>query len=152
MHDAERRAVEVGQLVRVVQPRQRLGQDEQVQRQRQGLPPHAGEDAVERLALEVLHRQVRPLPRLADLVGLHHVRVVQPRRQTHLVEKHLVELAVARELRLQLFDDEELAEVCRALRDGQVHMRHAPLTEARDEPVATNACALGVRLRAHGAT
>ena len=91
VHDLERRAGVILQVVRVLERREDLADHPQVHRAGEGAvaellaPP---DHALERAALEVLHRhEVAPVL-LADLVRLHDVRVMPggrrgaPRRET----------------------------------------------------------------------
>ena len=103
VHDAQRRAVEVGQLVRGVQPRERVGQHAQLHRQREAALLAAHDHLRQRLAVEVLHHQHRRAVDLDDLVGLDDVRVVQARGEPRLAEEHLRKsLSLARLLRSTL--------------------------------------------------
>ncbi len=53
--DVDRRSVEIAQVVRVMEPGERVAQDANLERQRHLVVPHAGANAAERLAVEVLH-------------------------------------------------------------------------------------------------
>jgi hypothetical protein len=135
VHDVERRAVEVAQLVRVVEPGQRIERDAHPEARRHPGADldHARHQLVEGLALEVFHHQI-VAPRFdADLVGLHHVRVVEARDEAPLVEEHLAAAAVRREVFAQDLDDDQLLEPGRAPRERQVDVSHAAAPDALDE-------------------
>ena len=80
-------------------------------------------------ALEVLHHHVEAVVFDTDLVRLDDVRVVEPRGEAGLLEEHLRQRTVASKLRLQLLDDEELAEPGRTTGGGKADHAH---TAARD--------------------
>ena len=107
----------------------------------------AVDDAVERLALEVLHRDEVALAVLPDLVGLDDVGVAEARGEPRLVEEHAEELRVLRELGPDLLDDHQLVEARRAPHDGEVDLGHAAVPELRDEPVLPEAVGPGARGR-----
>jgi len=95
-----------------------------------------GDDLVERLPLEILHRDVKRAVALADLVRVDHVRVVQARRETRLVQEHVAEALFLRELRAKALDDDELVEPHRAAGNGEIHVRHAASAEAREDLIS----------------
>ncbi len=132
MNDAEVRAVEVLEVVRVVERLQGLAEHADVHRERErvALLP---EDARERDALEIVHDHEVTLTLGADLVRLHDVRVVQAGREARLLQEHLEEARVLDELRLQLLDHEKLAETRRAGRHGQGDDSHASAGDFRHE-------------------
>ena len=145
--DLEGLAVEVLELVGVVEAGERV--DEDAERHAQGEPARGAdpaEDAVEGLPLQELHADVEALAVAADLVGLHHVGVVEAGGEARLVEEHGQELRVLGELLPDLLDDHQLVEARRARGERQEDLRHAPLTELGDRPVLGErpSCALGV--------
>ena len=89
VHDAQRRAVEVRQLVRRVQPGERVGQHAQLHRQREAALLAAHDHLRQRLAVEVLHHQHGRAVVLDDLVGLDDVRVVQARGEPRLADRNI---------------------------------------------------------------
>ena len=109
---------------------------------RWGKPPvrrEALDDVVERAPLEVLHGdEVAPVV-LVDLVGLHDVGVVEPRRDARLVEEHGEEARVLHQLRLELLDRDQLGEARRPLRRGEIDDAHATARDLGDQPIAPNA-------------
>ena len=146
MDDLERATVVVGELVGVMEAGEGVHHDHHLVlgRDRRDLPVlHAlgGPvlDAVERLAVEVLHRDEVLLRDLADLVGLDDVRMVEARRDARLLDQHLDELGLLDEVLTKSLDDRELAEVRsrRACLHGQENVGHAPVPELRDEAVLT---------------
>ncbi|HSN30072.1 MAG TPA: hypothetical protein VLT45_27485 [Kofleriaceae bacterium] len=88
VHDIQRPAVVVRESVRVDQRREHVGDDAHRVRhlEADARPPRRAHHLRERATLEVLHDQVRQAVAIVDLVGLHDVRVVQPRREPRLVE------------------------------------------------------------------
>jgi hypothetical protein len=142
VHDPERPPVVVAQLVRVVQPRQHVGNRAQEDRQRRPAvgPRLDAHRPAQRLALEVLHHEVVRALLFADLVGLHHVRVVQPRRDARLVEEQLDVLGLGRDLALDDLDDRQLSKTDEPARDAQVHVGHAPAAEACNDAVTPDLC------------
>ena len=131
---AELGAVEVAELVGVVQPGQGVGEDAHLHVGDEGRPGPRP-DAVEGLPVEVLHGDEVALAVLPDLRGLHHVGVVEARRQAGLVEEHGEELRILRQLGPGLLDHHQLVEPGRALDDREVHVRHAAVANLRDQPV-----------------
>ncbi len=128
VHEGERRAVVVAQLVRVVQAGQALGRHARRPRRRHLGPraPRPPQHLVEGLALEVLgHDEGRPAP-LADLEGVHDVRVLQPRREP----RRLQERRARRRRRLaqqgaQRLDHDQPIEARGAERGRQRHLGRA---------------------------
>ena len=72
---------------------------------------------------------------LADLVGLHDVRVVEARGEPRLVEEHREELRVVGERRAQALDDDELVEAHRPARDREEDVGHPAAAEDREKLV-----------------
>jgi hypothetical protein len=149
MHDAERRVVVIGELVRVVQAGERLGQHLDLHAERKQLAGAArAPDALEGLALEVFHRDVVAALVLADVVGLDDVGVVEPRGQARFLEEHPTEVLVLGEVAAQQLDRDELLESAEpALRQRQVDLGHSSMPDLGDEPElsrelarAPNAC------------
>ncbi len=139
VNDAERVAVDVDELVRVVQARQRLDEDAKVRPEREGvLFRDALAKALERLPLEVLHREEEATPLAADLDRLHDVRVAEPRREPRLLEEHGEELLVLGEAGPQHLDDHQFAETGGALGDAEINVPHAAVRELGDQPVAAD--------------
>jgi hypothetical protein len=139
--DVERRAVEVLERVRVLQPVEELDEHPRAHPERERLiePTQVPQDACERLPLQVLHREeVEPLD-VADLVGLHDVRVVQPRREPRLVEEHPDERVFLLQMGVQTLEDAELREAGRATHRGEEHLGHAAVPNLRDQCVFAEA-------------
>ncbi len=137
--DAQLGAVEVAQRVRVGEPGEHLGEDAHVDVERHAVAPGLAEHGVERLAVEVVHRQEVVPPLDADLVGLHDVGVVEARGEARLVEEHGDEVLVPGELLPEELDDEELVHPHRPGHHREEHRRHAPLPEEGDDPVLSDA-------------
>jgi hypothetical protein len=155
VHDVQGRAVEVPQLVRVVQPGQHLAEDVQVDVQRQpARGTHTVEKHAERLAIQVLHREKVPVAFLIHLERLHDVRVLEPRSESRLVHEHRHEALFARQLLSQLLDHEQLAELPESHREREMDRAHPALAKRRHQPVLAELIGgggrvLGVRTRRH---
>ena len=122
MNDTQRDANRVGQLVRVVQPGERVDDDAQAQRQAQlGRSADAADDRGQRLAVQVLHRHREPVRVLDDLVGLNDVRMTEADGQPRLVTEHRDEVGIAGQVRPDPLENHQLA----AFGRGQQHLRHA---------------------------
>jgi hypothetical protein len=106
-------------------PRDALGRASRHDRQR-----HPGDE---------LHHQVVATVLLAQAEGLDDVRVVELRAQAGLVEEHLHELAVLREVVVQALHDDVLLEPGRAVDPGEVDLRRAAEREQRDQLVVAEA-------------
>jgi hypothetical protein len=141
VHHAQRRAVEVGELVGVLQAAQHLDQHPQLHLQREVGATEAAEDRGERLALQVLHGHVVPVAVVADLVGLHDVRVVEAGGDARLLEEHGEKVVVVRQLRAQLLDHQQLVEAGHAPGDGEQHARHTALADLGQDAVLADALA-----------
>ena len=81
---------------------------------------------------------------LADLEDGHDVRVVDARGEARLVEEHLDELGLLREVRVQPLDRDEALEAGDAREAREEHRRHAAAGELGDELVAVEAFAFSV--------
>ena len=75
---------------------------------------------------------------VADLVRLHDVAMVEPRRETRFLQEHREEGLVLRELRLQLLDDDELVEARRTPRNRKVDDAHSAAGNLCDELVPSD--------------
>ena len=95
-------------------------------------------DPVERPPVEELHDHVVAVALGADLDGLHDVRVGEARGEARLVEEHRDVVLVARELGLQLLDDEQLVEASGPLRGREMDDPHPAARELGDEVILAN--------------
>ena len=139
VHDPERRAVEIGQLVRVLQAREHAGQDSQPQRQSQLLArpaQQAIQDARQRLAVEVLHRDRQLVVADQHLVGLDDVRVIEAQRQPRLVEEHRDEVRIGRQLGPDALEHRQPPRAGTRVHHRQQHLGHAAPPDLRDRLVA----------------
>ena len=85
--------------------------------------------AIERLAVEVLHRdEVGAVPG-ADFVRLDDVRVVQASSEARFVEEHLAERRVLGEVGTEPLEDDQLVETARPVGDGEEDLRHSAAPE-----------------------
>ena len=137
VHDAERRPVEVGELVRVLEAGEQLAEDLQlhVRRERRAGGRRPSPDAIERATVQVVHRHEVAIAFVPDLVRLDDVRVVEARREAGLVEEHREERRILDEVRLQLLHDDELVKAPRPLRHREVHDAHPAARNLGDELV-----------------
>ena len=142
MHHAEGRAVEVAQRVGVLQAREHVREDAHVQPERHAAAPQLAQDDVQRLPVEVVHREEVARAVDADLVGLDHVRVVEARRDARLVHEHREEVLVVLEVALEQLDDEQLVEPAGPGDARQEHRRHAALSELGDDVIFPDAISL----------
>ena len=104
--------------------------------------PSAGDEAREGVALHVLHDEVVALVARPDLEDGDDVRVVDPRGEPRLVEEHLDELGLAREVRVQALDGDEPLKAARAREAPEVHGRHPAGRELGDQLEAVEPPAL----------
>jgi len=139
----ERTPVVVAQLMRVVQTRQHLGEHPQVEMQRQAVLREATEHAIERLAIEELHRHARAAAALVDRVGLDHVLMGHAGGDAGLVQEHRAVLCAVGEAGPQLLEHEQLAEVADTACDHEVHVGHAAVTDHREASVLAIGCHRG---------
>ena len=109
MDDSERLAVVARAPVRVVEALERVAHDAQreLERQRDLLLRAAAEQRVEVEPLDVLHRDVELVALAPEVEHLDDVRVVEARRELRLVDEHVGELRVQRELGEDLLDHAE---------------------------------------------
>ncbi len=135
VHDAERLAVIVGQLVGGVQPREHVADD--ARRDAHGHAPpglhRARNEVREGVALHVLHDDVVALVTRADLENGHDVRVMNPGRQPRLFEEHLDELGLACQVRMQPLDPDEALETAGTGDAAEEDGRHSAGRELRHQ-------------------
>jgi hypothetical protein len=74
------------------------------------------------LALEVLHAEKRPTVELSDVVGLHHVGVVQPSREPRLLQKQLAHHGLLHEALVEPLYHDELLEALEARDDREEYV------------------------------
>ena len=130
MNDAERPAIFVGQLVRVVQPCQDLGHRAQVNRERDVAHfSRALANARKRLPVQELHDEYAEIEVGVDVVRLDHVVVMQPRGEACLVLEHRAKIVVHRQLGVQLLQDDLAA---RSIAVGEKREKNAGHTTAPD--------------------
>ncbi|MCX5741770.1 MAG: hypothetical protein NT062_04630, partial [Proteobacteria bacterium] len=138
MHDAERLAATIAQLVSVVDPVAHLldhaPDHAEVERGRRLRRP--AEQRQEREALEVLHDDVELAVGLAQLVHLTDVGVRHLRGDAGLGDEHLADPRVVREVREDALDDVELLEARGAFEPREEDLPHAAGREAGEQLVA----------------
>src|SRR5262249_538390 len=130
--DALLLAVFVGLAVRVVEPAADLLHDVRRQPVRHA-PAELGallQEAQEADALDGLHGEGEGRADLPEVEDLDDAGVVQAERDLRLVDEHADEVARARERRMDLLDDELLAEPLRDGAAGEEDLRHAAGADA----------------------
>ncbi len=144
VHDAERVVVVVLELVGGVEPREHVDDDAQahLRRKAQARLRGAREQATERVALHVLHDDVVALVARANLEDGNDVRVVDARGEARLLQEHLDELGLARQVRVQALDGGEALEAADAREAREVHRGHAARRELGHELEAIELLAL----------
>ena len=136
--EVEQLVVVVPELVRGVQAGERVEHDADDDGHRNALAARRGarQEARQRVALDVLHHEVVAAVAGADLEDGDDVRMVDRRREARLVEEHLDELLLAREVRVQALDGDEALEAADAEDAAQENGGHAAGRELGDELVA----------------
>ena len=86
-------------------------------------------------AVHELHDEEVRVFAFADVEDRDDVRVVQARREPRLVQEHLDEALVLREVRQHALDRDALLEALHADGFAEVHLRHAAGFEALDDAV-----------------
>ena len=140
--EAERRAIVVGELVRVVQPGEHLDEHAQVHREQAARSWSPLRTWLNGAAVEELHGHEVALAVLPDLVRLHHVGVGEPRGDAGLVEEHAEDLGIVGEALADLLDDHDLVEARGAAHPRQVDVGHAALPEVGEDAVPADARAV----------
>ncbi len=125
--DVQRHAIRTDLVVRVVQARAQPRDERErgIERQRHALLQRLARDLSEILAVDVLHREEVVAIFDADVVDLRDVGMMQGRGETRLVEEHLDERRVARQLRQDPLDHPELLEALESHRAREVELGHA---------------------------
>ena len=138
MNDLERAPRRVLHLVRFVKACARVGEDaqEHPRRNLEALALARSIELRERVALDVLHREIEDLVLLAEVEDLRDVRVLDARGDARLVEEHLLEANVRGELRQDRLDGDELLEAVFASLARDPDARHSPLGDGAQELVA----------------
>ena len=135
--ETQRLPVAAGEIVRVLQAAGGHRDDLADLRDRQVLAPLGRQlvDRAQRRPVDELHRdEVVPVG-LAEVEDGDDVRMVEPRRQPRLVEEHLDELLVAREVGKDALQTHHLLEACRAGLLGEIDLGHATAGDELDQPV-----------------
>ena len=96
----------------------------------------APQEIVEVEPLDVLHRDEEPVALAAEVEHLDDVRVVEARRELRLVDEHLRELRVRRELGEDLLHDAEPRRAELGVRAGEVDLGHPALADEIEQRVA----------------
>ena len=138
VNEAHGRAVEVGDAVGVLQALEELHDHVELEmlREHHRGPASSRHDAVERLPVEVLHRDEVLAAIAAHLDRLHHVGVVQLGGEARLLEEHEDELRVLGHVLLEDLHHEELVEPARTSNEREVDDAHPAARELRDQAVA----------------
>ena len=137
MHQVQRSAGHVGQVVRVGSPVADLLR--QAAAQLGGnllLPPHRGVDQVaQRFALHVFHGDEISAGLLSELEDLHDVAVVHLRGEPRFAEECLHEFLALGEVGEDLLHHQHLLEASRPLLLGQEHLAHTARGELLHEEI-----------------
>ena len=129
--DEEQRLAVHLEPVGVVKAASHLRADVRHEHRRHGVPQIRAllAQVRERAAAHVLHGQVVRVLVLGEVEDLHHVGVVELRGQPRLGDEHVHEAGIARHEGADPLDDHFLLEALRALRGGEVDLRHPSLGE-----------------------
>jgi hypothetical protein len=140
--DAERHAVAVASLVRVIEAGRRARDDGERELERDPRPLTAAlrEQRAQVLPVHVLHREVVDAGVLANLEHLRDVLVIERSREPRLVEEHLHRDLVARALGRDQLEDDVSLEATDARSTGDVNPRHAARRERREDLVLAEPC------------
>ena len=87
---------------------------------------------------------------VADVEDLDDVRVVEARGEPRLVEEHLDELLVLREVRQHALDRDVLLEPLNADRFAEIHLGHAARFQSLDDAILVFGCGHERRARSRG--
>ena len=125
------------QRVRVMQPFARLR--EHAGREPQGLvvPRHRRREVRPRRTLEILHHEEQLAAILVELVDRADVRMRQARRDSRLLLEQLDKVGLAREVRQDPFDRDELLESGCTAPPREIKLGHATAPELVQQLVAT---------------
>lgn len=125
------------QLVRVVQAARRVAhdarRDSRIHAARPGHPPR---EPFERLAVEVLHREVVGAVGLPEVEHRADVGVIELRREARFVEEHFDEAPVLGDVRMNDLDRDPLREPGFGLELREVDGGHPPRCDAIAQPIA----------------
>jgi hypothetical protein len=137
VHDPERAAVLVVQLVGVRQTATCLGThvDRLGQWKPQAAPVQAVLNFLEVRPFDELHDEEVGVLTRADVEDRDDVRVVEAGGQPRLIEEHVDEVLVLREVREHALDRDALLEALDASRFAQVDLGHAAGFEALDDAI-----------------
>ena len=139
MDDPEGLTVQVGLLVREVQPlaHQQGDVGRVLGREVLAALGELAQDALGVLALHTLHGEEVLIADAAEVVDLDDVRVLQLDGDLGFVDEHLDELIVVREVLQDALDDEELLEAAVREALGLEHLRHSADGDFVDQEVST---------------
>ena len=136
MHELDPLARHVAELVGGIEPLGGIG-DQPPHRERiEPLTLAPGtQHGEQRFALEVLHRdEVLPIG-FAEVVDVDDVGMLHERGDARLVQQHVDERLLGRELAMHQLDDDELLEARRSALEGQLNLRHPTLTDPGNQLV-----------------
>jgi hypothetical protein len=139
VHELERPALVVARVVRVVEGAEDREHHVQAHVERQLLALRRGraDDARAGGAVDVLHRHVELTVLLAEVEDLDDVRVAQARTHPRLVDEHRHEVRIARVLRQDSFDRNDLLEAVRPPTSSKVDLRHTARSDPPEQLVGT---------------
>jgi hypothetical protein len=147
VNDIQRVPALVSQPVGVIEPLEHFGAEPGGDHLRNSLVllPQCFGDLTQALAMHVLHRNEVGAVVLAQLEDLDDVGVLEDRCQPRLVEEHLDEGRIRRELRQDSLHHHVLAEARHPLASSQEDFSHSAPGQGAENPVRTD----GGQLRGH---
>lgn len=127
MHEAERLAIRIRQLVCSVRAGAGLSDQAHRDAERNGLlvVDHRTEEIAKAHTQHVLHRDERGALGFTQLVDLHDVGMIEPRHEARLLQEHLAEGSFGREVRQRALDHHQPLEAVRATLQREEDLRHA---------------------------
>jgi hypothetical protein len=138
VHHPDRLAVPILELVRGVGAGAGLSRDADRHAQGHQLVAFGclGQELAHRAAGDVLHGDEEVLLLLAQLVDLHHVGVGQRRDQARLLQEHLDQLGLGREVGEDALDHHHALEATHAALAREEDLGHAAIGEPIEDLVA----------------
>lgn len=139
VHEVQELALTVGELVRGVEPGERVEEDPELHAEgdRRSALRCRPDQRRERRALNVLHHQEEAELVLEDVDRPDHVGVAHARREPRFVEEHPHELRIGCQVRVHHLDGDDALEAAHAEDAPEVHGGHAARGDLSQRLVAT---------------
>jgi hypothetical protein len=139
--EAERRRIQVGEAVDVLESSEDIENDSPMCVQRQCETPRAStlNDSVQRLPVEELHRDEDARPLAPHFYGLHDVLMVESRREPRFLDKSSHDGFIPNEVLPQLLDGEQFAEPVAPSQLPESHRCHTAARQLGHEKVPSEA-------------